>query len=76
MTKTLTQLLVEISKGGIKEKCYIKIDEPDESFIRFEEFMIIHAKEIKDYIVVSYSHNDLIMCWEIKVRKEVNNASK
>lgn len=73
--KKLTEVLVEISRNGMSERCLICTEENIRKRIPLEEFLQEHKANIKNFDVIMCSHNELMMQWEIRV-KENKDVSK
>lgn len=68
--KTLKQLLVELSRGGPREGCYIKNeDDTDPHFVSLNNFIDMYPKNFGKFIVKEVRENSLLMQWEIIVKE-------
>ena len=73
--KKLTDVLTEIAKSGVSERCLICTEDDVKKRIPLEEFLQEHKANIKNFDVIMCSHNELMMQWEIRV-KENKDVSK
>lgn len=67
--KKLTDVLVEIAKSGVNERCLICTEEDVRKRIPLEEFLREHKGNIKNFEAIMCSHNELMMQWEIRVKE-------